>query len=235
MNHQEIEFTFEGDGRADLYLLQTRDDGAWPRARGRRLRAPATSSRPPGSPPGIGVGGGALSGRVAHTAPRRRASCAGVTPGTTSSCCGRDTVPDDIPLMLQVDGLLTSVGGATSHAAVAAKRLGKTCVVGTRAAPGHGAGGALARSATTTSRTGDLLSISGIDGASTSARTPSTELRVRGAPSSDDPRRTGGRHERPTSTREALGINGLGRIGKLTLWHHVARRHFPRLGGQPRS
>ncbi len=23
-----------------------------------------------------------------------------------------------------------------------------------------------------------------------------------------------------------LGINGLGRIGKLTLWHHVARRHF---------
>ena len=26
---------------------------------------------------------------------------------------------------------------------------------------------------------------------------------------------------------DALGINGLGRIGKLTLWHHVARRHFP--------
>jgi glyceraldehyde 3-phosphate dehydrogenase len=28
---------------------------------------------------------------------------------------------------------------------------------------------------------------------------------------------------------EALGINGLGRIGKLTAWHHVARGHFPRL------
>ncbi len=26
---------------------------------------------------------------------------------------------------------------------------------------------------------------------------------------------------------DKLGINGLGRIGKLTLWHHVARRHFP--------
>lgn len=26
-----------------------------------------------------------------------------------------------------------------------------------------------------------------------------------------------------------LGINGLGRIGKLTVWHHVARRHFTRL------
>lgn len=28
---------------------------------------------------------------------------------------------------------------------------------------------------------------------------------------------------------EALGINGLGRIGKLTLWHHAARKYFPRL------
>lgn len=28
---------------------------------------------------------------------------------------------------------------------------------------------------------------------------------------------------------EALGINGLGRIGKLTVWHHVARGHFGRL------
>jgi glyceraldehyde 3-phosphate dehydrogenase len=26
-----------------------------------------------------------------------------------------------------------------------------------------------------------------------------------------------------------LGINGLGRIGKLSLWHHVARRFFPRI------
>jgi len=26
-----------------------------------------------------------------------------------------------------------------------------------------------------------------------------------------------------------LGINGLGRIGKLTLWHHVARRYFSRI------
>jgi len=26
-----------------------------------------------------------------------------------------------------------------------------------------------------------------------------------------------------------LGINGLGRIGKLSLWHHVGRKHFPAL------
>ena len=26
-----------------------------------------------------------------------------------------------------------------------------------------------------------------------------------------------------------LGINGLGRIGKLTLWHHVSRKHYPEI------
>lgn len=26
-----------------------------------------------------------------------------------------------------------------------------------------------------------------------------------------------------------LGINGLGRIGKLSLWHHVSRKHFSKL------
>ena len=29
------------------------------------------------------------------------------------------------------------------------------------------------------------------------------------------------------SFEDALGINGLGRIGKLTVWHQVARRYFP--------
>ncbi|MCC6832547.1 MAG: glyceraldehyde-3-phosphate dehydrogenase [Thermoleophilia bacterium] len=31
------------------------------------------------------------------------------------------------------------------------------------------------------------------------------------------------------AARGALGINGLGRIGKLTVWHHAARKHFPHL------
>ncbi len=31
------------------------------------------------------------------------------------------------------------------------------------------------------------------------------------------------------STDHALGINGLGRIGKLSVWHHAARKYFPRL------
>lgn len=30
----------------------------------------------------------------------------------------------------------------------------------------------------------------------------------------------------PKSSGQKLGINGLGRIGKLTLWHHMARKYF---------
>ncbi|MCK4988272.1 MAG: hypothetical protein KAS40_22205, partial [Desulfobacterales bacterium] len=40
-----------------------------------------------------------------------------------------DTVPDDIQEIHAADGLLTARGGLTSHAAVIAHRLGKTCVV----------------------------------------------------------------------------------------------------------
>jgi glyceraldehyde 3-phosphate dehydrogenase len=34
-------------------------------------------------------------------------------------------------------------------------------------------------------------------------------------------------------TERALGINGLGRIGKLSLWHHVARKYFSRIVANP--
>ena len=40
-----------------------------------------------------------------------------------------DTVPEDIDIITRVDAILTARGGATSHAAVTAKRLGKTAVV----------------------------------------------------------------------------------------------------------
>jgi len=32
-----------------------------------------------------------------------------------------------------------------------------------------------------------------------------------------------------TQPEQILGLNGLGRIGKLTLWHHVSRKHFDRI------
>jgi len=53
-------------------------------------------------------------------------------PGTPLVLLRPDTVPDDIAMILKVDGILTARGGSTSHAAVTAYRLGKTCVVGCR-------------------------------------------------------------------------------------------------------
>ncbi len=44
-----------------------------------------------------------------------------------------DTVPDDIGMIFECDGMITGRGGATSHSAVTAGRLGKTCVVSCRA------------------------------------------------------------------------------------------------------
>jgi len=50
--------------------------------------------------------------------------------GTSLILVRGDTVPDDIREIFSADGLLTARGGMTSHAAVVAHRIGKTCVVG---------------------------------------------------------------------------------------------------------
>mgnify|MGYP002353744697 CR=1 FL=1 len=43
------------------------------------------------------------------------------------------TKPDDVHGMLAAQGILTSEGGATSHAAVVARQFGVPCVVGASA------------------------------------------------------------------------------------------------------
>jgi pyruvate,orthophosphate dikinase len=72
-------------------------------------------------------------------------------------------VPDDIALVLAADGVLTALGGATSHAAVAAKRLGKTCVVGCRDLDVDEHAGRATLGGREL-KAGDPLSISGLDG-----------------------------------------------------------------------
>ncbi len=44
--------------------------------------------------------------------------------------CRRETNPDDLDGMIAAEGILTSRGGKTSHAAVVARGMGKTCVCG---------------------------------------------------------------------------------------------------------
>ncbi len=177
MNHQEIEFTFEGERAEDLFILQTRDEVTTQRGvlpafvPGPELDAALIAT-------GIGVGGGALCGRIAHSQ-QELDWLAAEYPGDARILLRRDTVPDDIPLVVQVDGLLTAIGGATSHAAVAAKRLGKTCVVGCRPFI-VGPPGAPSRLGEQLVRCGDMIAISGVDGSVRTGAHPTTEVVVRG-------------------------------------------------------
>ena len=45
----------------------------------------------------------------------------------------RETNPDDLSGMIAAEGVLTSRGGKTSHAAVVARGMGKPCVAGAEA------------------------------------------------------------------------------------------------------
>jgi len=124
---QEIEFTFEGKDSANLYILQARDMAI-------RKRESFTAFVPSNElssnylSSGIGVGGGALSGRIVFDLDEIR-EFREKDPDTPLILIRSDTVPDDIRHISAADGLLTARGGSTSHAAIIANRLGKTCVV----------------------------------------------------------------------------------------------------------
>jgi pyruvate,orthophosphate dikinase len=76
---------------------------------------------------GLPAGPGAACGRIAFTAPRA-VEMAGK--GDPVLLVRVETSPEDIAGMNAAAGILTTRGGATSHAAVVARGMGKTCVVG---------------------------------------------------------------------------------------------------------
>jgi pyruvate,orthophosphate dikinase len=174
MFHQELEFTFESDDPADLYILQARDRVMSGVSSGSAF-VPGPELTRDRLASGIGAGGGALSGRIAHGAVDIE-SLRKSHPGDPIILLRPDTVPDDIPLILRVDGVVTSLGGATSHAALVAQQLGRTCVVGCRDLQIDEERGR-SRLAGHTLSTGDFLSISGIDGTVYLGRHPATEVR----------------------------------------------------------
>jgi pyruvate,orthophosphate dikinase len=124
---QEIEFTFESPNAQDLYVLQKR---AVVQDQAKHAPYFDTSSPGYGTPVavGMGVAGGAYSGRVAVNAEQIDKLLAEASEENIV-LLRPDTVPEDIAIITRVDGILTARGGATSHAAVTAKRLGKTAVV----------------------------------------------------------------------------------------------------------
>ena len=126
--HQEIEFTFETPNPKDLYILQSRDMTPR-RKRSYPLFDKTEGLRKAFLGRGIGVSGGALSGRIAFTH-EDILKLKDQHPGEPVILVRSDTVPDDIKEISLADGLLTAKGGQTSHAAIVALRLEKTCVVG---------------------------------------------------------------------------------------------------------
>jgi len=128
-NPQEIEFTFEGPEEKDLYLLQTRDMTIREQKSILIFDPEDVLESEKFLGQGIGVSGGAMSGRIVFSV-EEIDQWARVEPDTPLILVRRDTVPDDILELSASDGLLTSRGGLSSHAAVLAHTLGKTCVVG---------------------------------------------------------------------------------------------------------
>ncbi len=123
---QEIEFTFESDDPDDLYILQIRDmDMASDNAVQVFIDSPENMEL---AGRGIGIGGGAMNGRVAFDFDDMKV-IRKKYPDEKVILIRPDTVPDDIGMIFETDGLLTARGGATSHAAVTAVRLGKTAIV----------------------------------------------------------------------------------------------------------
>jgi len=125
--HQEIEFTFETSNRKDLHILQIRSyhkkdlmqEGLVPD----NLKLLGE---------GTGIGSNVITGRVVFSMEDIE-QCKTLYPGDKIIVVRPDTVSDDIDMIFEADGLLTARGGATSHAAVTAVRLGKTGVVNCKA------------------------------------------------------------------------------------------------------
>ncbi|MCL6633261.1 MAG: pyruvate, phosphate dikinase [Alicyclobacillus herbarius] len=149
---QDIEFTVE---RGRLYLLQTRAAKRTPEAavriavdlveEGRIDRATALKRVNPATlsqllhmrmdesatvtelAKGLPASPGAASGRIVFTADDAKAWA---DRGEKVILVRTETTPEDIHGILAAEGILTSRGGMTSHAAVVARGMGKPCVCG---------------------------------------------------------------------------------------------------------
>jgi pyruvate,orthophosphate dikinase len=107
---------------------------------------------------GVGASPGAAFGEVVFTSERATEVAA---EGRSVILVRRETNPDDLPGMIAAQGILTSRGGKTSHAAVVARGMGKTCVCG---ADQMEVGGDSFTIGAHTVREGDIISIDGTTG-----------------------------------------------------------------------
>lgn len=109
---------------------------------------------------GLAAVPGAVSGRIAFSAAEAVGMAAG---GETVILCRAETDPEDIQGIHAAGGVMTARGGMTSHAAVVARGLGRTCVVAVSGLVIDRAGGSAVLGGETI-RSGDVLTIDGSTG-----------------------------------------------------------------------
>ncbi|MGQ0464303.1 MAG: pyruvate, phosphate dikinase [Sporichthyaceae bacterium] len=183
----DIEFTVE---RGKLWMLQTRvgkrtagaafriatqlvDEGlidldeALQRVTGEQLTQLMfpkfdTSSNPKRVTRGMNASPGAAVGRAVFSSAD---AVAWVERGEKVILVRRETNPDDLSGMIAAAGILTSRGGKTSHAAVVARGMGKTCVCGAEELDVDTKAKTIKAPGGVTIVEGDVLSIDGSSGA----------------------------------------------------------------------
>jgi pyruvate, orthophosphate dikinase len=109
---------------------------------------------------GLNASPGAAVGEVVFTADDAEKAAA---EGRKVILVRWETTPDDLHGMIAAQGILTSHGGKTSHAAVVARGMGKPCVCGAEALK-IDAEHKVARVGTTEIHEGDMISIDGTAG-----------------------------------------------------------------------
>ena len=124
---------------------------------------------------GLPAGPGGATGRIAFTAAQAEKA---TREGKKVVLCRTETSPDDLKGMLHSQGILTSRGGVSSHAALVARQLGKVCVCGASGIKIN-----YEKKTLTTGKTvlneGDYISIDGTTGAIYKGMIASTDSEVK--------------------------------------------------------
>jgi pyruvate,orthophosphate dikinase len=198
-NMQDLEFTIE---RGKLYMLQCRngkrtaqaairiavdmvEEGLITKQEAVMLVEPAqldqllhpqfdAKQKPPAIAKGVAASPGAAAGKVVFNA---KDAVAQAEAGQRVVLVRRETSPDDIRGMAASQGILTSMGGKTSHAAVVGRQMGKPCVVGCNAVE-IDASGTQATIAGHVVKAGDYMSLDGATGEVMLGDVPTTDSEI---------------------------------------------------------
>jgi pyruvate,orthophosphate dikinase len=110
---------------------------------------------------GMGASPGAAVGKAVFTSEE---AVAWQARGEDVILVRRETNPDDLSGMIAAAGILTARGGKTSHAAVVARGMGKTCVCGAEELEVSASARTITLKDGTVVKEGDVLSIDGTSG-----------------------------------------------------------------------